>query len=112
MLNRGYSPRGGDAINLVFDKEAGVAASVFFGSAMDPQVIKRCRFTIVESAGQCRVVAGFAILSASSREESEATGPYAEIQKTLEIVRARLQGEPIPVESAGDVTEAKSPKGK
>lgn len=84
MVDNGYSARPGDTHNLVFEKDGGMTASIFLGTFNDPTVIKRVRFTIIEQDTTCRVVAGFAILSASSRRETEAPGKgYHDLQAML-----------------------------
>jgi len=95
-IENGYSRRPGDLTNLVFEKNAGLAASIILGSPNEPRVVKRVRFTLIEAGASVRVVAGFAIISARSRTEVEQRGRgYSDLQDMLNQLESQLESATI-----------------
>lgn len=91
----GYLPRSSDSLNLVFERESdSTAATVLFGTRMDPRVFGRSRFHIIKDGDRYKVIGTLAAVSnrgTALESETELTGEnYRLVEKFLAKVQARL----------------------
>ena len=87
MVNRGYTPMNNDGINLVFEKDSSMMASVFFGSRYDSQARNRVKLALIDDgAGTVRVLChGYIVGNPGSafERENEITGSNKTFQEWL-----------------------------
>lgn len=91
----GYLPRNSDPLNLVFERESNSkAASVLFGTQLDPRVFGRSRFHIIKDGERFKVIGALAAVSnrgTALESEMELTGEnHRLVEKFLAKVKARL----------------------
>jgi hypothetical protein len=95
FLNDGWNIKNGDTMMLTMEKDAGLAAGMFLGSAFNPTVMKRIRFNIVpQEAGTFRVVAGAGMItnpgSGFEKENPMEGKAYRQLQTILEDTKFQL----------------------
>lgn len=101
LADHGFAAINSDPLSLVFEKEAGAAASVFFGSSFNPTAYYRARLTLIEDAGSVRVLYhGYIISNRGSgfEKQQEVSGDWQRVQYWLECVAADMESRPRPTE--------------
>ena len=100
FVNSGFHVYSSDPMALVFEKNAGFAASMFFGTVFNPTAQHRVRVSLIDQGtNSVRVMMMPLIVSnphSGWEREHEHSGAFAESDYLLQCIKADAEGTPRP----------------